>query len=59
MESSANVLLQKETDALILEIETLKKELRIERQQHRHWEELAMIFHDALWNELKYAKEEL
>ena len=35
------------------EILFLKKELNEERRLHKHWESLAMIFHDALWKELK------
>ena len=42
-----------ETNRLLLEISNLKEQLNYERNQHKHWEELAMIFHDALWSELK------
>ncbi len=55
MNNSKNTLLRKDTELLLVEIEDLKKQLNYERQQHKHWEELAMIFHDALWQELKPA----
>ena len=45
--------LMQDTETLLLEIEGLKKQLNYEKQQRKHWEELAMIFHDALWKELK------
>jgi hypothetical protein len=45
--------LLQDTKTLLMEIEGLKKQLSYENQQRKHWEELAMIFHDALWNELK------
>ena len=54
MNNSKNTLLRKDTELLLVEIEDLKKQLNYERQ-HKHWEELAMIFHDALWQELKPA----
>lgn len=54
MKNSGNTLAPEQTTRLLLEIEGLKKQLRYETQQHKHWEELAMIFHDALWNELKH-----
>lgn len=57
MKSSESTLLLEETTELLVEIEGLKKQLKYETQQHRHWEELAMIFHDALWNELKHTRE--
>lgn len=57
MDSSANALLMQETNELLVEIEGLKKQLNFETQQHKHWEELAMIFHDALWNELRHARQ--
>ena len=46
-----------ETNRLLLEISNLKKQLNYERNQHKHWEELAMIFHDALWSELKSTRD--
>lgn len=46
-----------ETNRLLLEISNLKEQLNYERSQHKHWEELAMIFHDALWSELKSARD--
>lgn len=55
MKNSGNTLAPEQTTKLLLEIEGLKKQLNYETQQHKHWEELAMIFHDALWNELKHA----
>lgn len=55
MKSSESTLLLEETNELLIEIEGLKKQLKYETQQHKHWEELAMIFHDALWNELRHA----
>ena len=56
MDSSGDSLLLEETNELLHEIEGLKKQLKFETQQHKHWEELAMIFHDALWNELKHTR---
>lgn len=56
MNSSGNSLLLDETNELLHEIEGLKRQLKFETQQHKHWEELAMIFHDALWNELNHTK---
>lgn len=55
MKNSGDTLLLGETTALLVEIEGLKKQLKYETQQHKHWEELAMIFHDALWKELRQA----
>ncbi|MFQ9516149.1 MAG: hypothetical protein ACLRZ9_10005 [Eubacterium sp.] len=55
MKNSGDTLLLEETTELLSEIELLKKQLKYEAQQHKHWEELAMIFHDALWNELQHA----
>ena len=55
MNSSEDSSLLKETTELLLEIEDLKKQLKFETQQHKHWEALAMVFHDALWNELRHA----
>lgn len=55
MKNSESTLLLEETTELLVEIEGLKKQLDYETQQHKHWEALAMIFHDALWNELKHA----
>ena len=52
--NSESVLILKETYELLDEIKTLKKQLVYETQQPKHWEELAMIFHDALWNELQH-----
>lgn len=46
-----------ETNRFLLEISNLKEQLNYERNQHKHWEELAMIFHDALWSELKSARD--
>lgn len=53
MKIAEDTLILQETEQLLIEIEDLKQKLNYERQQHRHWEELAMLFHDALWNELK------
>ena len=53
MNSSSNSLLLEDSTDLLLEIEGLKEQLNFEKQQHKHWQELAMIFHDALWTELK------
>ncbi|WP_302629908.1 hypothetical protein [uncultured Eubacterium sp.] len=44
-----------ETELLLQEIDSLKQELTREKQQHKHWEELAMLFHDALWRELRFS----
>ena len=49
---ATNTSLLKDTNDLLLEIESLKRQLIFEKQQHKHWEELAMLFHDALWKEL-------
>lgn len=54
MKNSGNTLAPEQTTKLLLEIEGLKKQLNYETQQHKHWEQLAMIFHDALWNELRH-----
>lgn len=56
MKNSGDTLLLVEPAALLVEIEKLKKQLKHEEQQHRHWEELAMIFHDALWDELRHTQ---
>lgn len=53
MSTVASTVLQNETEVLTEEINSLRKQLNYEKQQHKHWEELAMIFHDALWKELK------
>ncbi len=53
MKIAEDTLLLQETEQLLIEIEDLRQKLNYERQQHKHWEELAMLFHDALWNELK------
>ena len=55
MNISNNTPLQQTTE-LLGEIEDLKRQLSYERQQHKHWEELALLFHDALWKELKKEK---
>lgn len=52
MNTSENAILLKDRDELLLEIERLREQLTYETQQHKHWEELAEIFHDALWKEL-------
>lgn len=54
MKAWGNTHLLEQTNELLTEIEGLKKQLTYETQQHKHWEELAMIFHDALWNELNH-----
>ncbi len=54
MKDSGDTLLLEETTELLVEIEGLKKQLKQETQQRKHWEELAMIFHDALWRELQH-----
>ena len=53
MKITEDTLLIRETEQLLIEIEKLKQQLNYERQQHKHWEELAMLFHDALWEELR------
>lgn len=53
MKNSGDTPLPGRVTSLLIEIEGLKKQLNYEKQQHQHWEELAMIFHDALWNELQ------
>ncbi len=53
MENSGNALLLQRTNQLLLEISELKEQLNYEKQQHKHWETLAMIFHDELWAQLK------
>jgi hypothetical protein len=55
MKAADNTYLLEQTENLLLEIDKLKKQLDFERRQHKHWEELAMIFHDALWKELKHS----
>ena len=57
--SHEETLLLRDTESLLNEIEGLKRQLNYETQQHQHWEELAMIFHDALWKELKLTKSSL
>lgn len=37
------------TDKLLREITDLKKQLEHERERHKHWKSLAMVFHDSLW----------
>lgn len=54
MKNSGNTLLLEDTTELLVEIEGLKKQLKYETQQRKHWEKLAMIFHDALWHELRH-----
>lgn len=58
MKIAEDTLLIRDTEQLLIEIEALKQQLNYERQQHKHWEELAMLFHDALWNELKRVKQQ-
>ncbi len=53
MKIAEDALLIRETEQLLIEIEGLKKQLNYEKQQHKHWEELATLFHDALWKELR------
>lgn len=53
MEKTENTLVQKDLSIISDELEKLKKQLLVERQQRKHWQELAMIFHDALWSELR------
>lgn len=53
MKDSGNTLLLKQTNELLMEIEELKMQLDHEKQQHKHWETLAMIFHDELWTQIK------
>lgn len=53
MMSYEKTSLMQDTETLLIEIERLKKQLSYEKQQRKHWEELAMVFHDALWQELK------
>lgn len=57
MKIAEDTLLVRETEQLLIEIEGLKQQLNYERQQHKHWEELAILFHDALWKELKKVKQ--
>ena len=45
-----NELLQKETEDLLLEIQQLKEQLEYESQKHKQWKELAIVFHDSLWD---------
>lgn len=37
----------------LIEIGSLKEQLEEERKKHEHWQSLAMIFHDALWEQIK------
>lgn len=53
MKSLENTLVLKDLSAILDELETLKKQLVFEKQQRKHWQQLAMVFHDALWDELK------
>ena len=53
MKDCENTLVLDDLSVISGELEALKKQLIYERQQRKHWQELAMIFHDALWNELK------
>ena len=55
MKNSENTLILGDSTETSVEIEILKKQLVYEKQQRKHWQELAMIFHDALWSELKRA----
>ena len=55
MKTTENTLMLQETELLLQEIDSLKQELTREKQQHKHWEELAMLFHDALWRELRFS----
>lgn len=57
MNNSERSQLLQNTEILLTEIEGLKKQLNYEKQQRKHWEELAMLFHDALWNELKVSNQ--
>lgn len=57
MKIAEDTHLLRETEQLLVEIEGLKRQLYYEQQQHKHWEELAMLFHDALWNELRKVKD--
>lgn len=57
MKIAEDTLLIRETEQLLIEIEGLKKQLTYEKQQHKHWEELAILFHDALWKELRKTKQ--
>ncbi|MCR5837547.1 MAG: hypothetical protein K6G88_13675 [Lachnospiraceae bacterium] len=36
-------------EELLNEIANLKKQLEHEKERHRHWKGLAMVFHDSLW----------
>lgn len=45
-----NDLLLKETEELLLEIQELKEQLAYETQKHKQWKELAIVFHDSLWD---------
>lgn len=45
-----NVLLLKETEELLLEIKQLKEQLDYESRKHKQWKELAIVFHDSLWD---------
>ena len=56
MKNSESTLIPEQTTQLLLEIEGLKQQLNYETQQHKHWKSLAMIFHDALWKELRHAQ---
>lgn len=57
MKDLENTLVLDDLSAISGELEALKKQLIYERQQRKHWQELAMIFHDELWKELKRTNE--
>ncbi len=57
MKDTENTLVLDDLSAISGELEALKKQLIDERQQRKHWQELAMVFHDALWEEINRAKE--
>lgn len=49
MSTGRNGLIQDETEELLREIEELKVQLAFESQKHKQWKELAMVFHDSVW----------
>lgn len=53
MENLENTLVQRDLSVILGELEALKKQLIYEKQQRKHWQQLAMVFHDALWDELR------
>ena len=57
MGNEKNTLVQEDLSLMIDELEKLKKQLLLEKQQRKHWEKLAMIFHDALWREFGRTKQ--